>query len=211
MKNLLILGAGGHSSVVCDTIFSLHPNINIAILDDKHPFPSVLDNNLQVLGPLSYSLNASTLYQWGSAFVAIGDPKIRLKWIQKLSAFGYSIPFFVHKTAFVSPSAVIGSGSIVMANSVIQSHVVVGTACILNTMSSVDHHCSLGDSIHICPGVHIAGNVDIGSFSWIGIGSSVIEGVNIGSNSFVASGASVTTNILSGIRVGGVPARPLDS
>ena len=87
MKNLLILGAGGHSSVVCDTIISLHPNINIALLDDKHPFPSVLDNNLQVLGPLSHSLNASTLHQWGSAFVAIGDPNIRLKWIQKLTDF----------------------------------------------------------------------------------------------------------------------------
>jgi acetyltransferase-like isoleucine patch superfamily enzyme len=68
----------------------------------------------------------------------------------------------------------------------------------------------LADGVHICPGAHLAGEVQIGASSWIGIGSSVCQGIRIGSRVTVGAGAVVTEDVLDGVTVLGVPARPIN-
>ena len=40
----------------------------------------------------------------------------------------------------------------------------------------MDHDCLLSEGVHITPGVHLSGNVCVGSCSWIGVGASVKQG-----------------------------------
>ena len=65
----------------------------------------------------------------------------------------------------------------------------------------------LGDGVHICPGAHLAGEVSVGSRSWIGIGSSVIQQVHIGSDVIVGAGAVVLRDLPNNVTAAGVPAR----
>jgi acetyltransferase-like isoleucine patch superfamily enzyme len=51
--------------------------------------------------------------------------------------------------------------------------------------------------------------VTIGEDAHVGIGAVVIEGVSIGEGAFVAAGAVVVGDVPDGVRVAGVPARPL--
>jgi len=52
--------------------------------------------------------------------------------------------------------------------------------------------------------------VTIGNGTWIGIGSSVIQGITIGSGVTIGAGAAVVDDIADGLVAVGVPARPME-
>jgi len=65
----------------------------------------------------------------------------------------------------------------------------------------------LGDSVHICPGVHLAGGVSVGDCSWVGIGSNIIQQLRIGAGVVIGAGAAVIGDIPDGATACGVPAK----
>jgi acetyltransferase EpsM len=77
----------------------------------------------------------------------------------------------------------------------------------VNTAASVDHHCSIGDAVHIAPGVRLAGNVKIGQGAWVGIGATIIENVRIGDGAVIGAGSVVVEDIPDAVVAYGVPAR----
>ena len=213
MKSLLILGAGGHAKVLAETALATRQFSCIAFLDDRcvrsDGFPMVL--GWPILGHLSQALDPLTLSSFDAALVAFGAASIRLVWMEKLSTMGYTLPAFVHPTAWVSPSAQIGSGSVVLAQAAVQAQAVIGPGVILNTGCSVDHDCQLAAGVHVCPGGRLAGEVKVGTRSLIGIGASVIQRVDIGANVTVGAGAAVTSDLPDGVTAVGVPARVIKS
>ena len=60
------------------------------------------------------------------------------------------------------------------------------------------------ESTHIS-GVNIAGNVNIGKFCWIGIGSQIIQNIHIGDNVTVGGGSLVLKDIPKNLKVFGSP------
>ena len=211
MSLLLILGAGGHAKVVAETAIASGQFSGVAFLDDRcsghDQIPSVL--GFPVLGPLALAIEPAKCEQFVSAAVAFGNATVRLNWIEKLDAAGYTLPVLIHPTAWVSPSVQIASGSVVFAQAAVQSLATIGSGAILNTGCSVDHDVQLADGVHICPGAHLAGEVQVGGRTWIGIGASVIQQVRIGADVTVGAGAAVVRDLPDGVTAVGVPARVL--
>ena len=58
-------------------------------------------------------------------------------------------------------------------------------------------------------GVNLAGNVNIGPKSWIGIGSCVIENIKIGREVIVGAGSTVVNDLPDNVKAYGCPARYL--
>ena len=213
MSDLLILGAGGHAKVVAETALASGVATTITFFDDRC---TGLDVCLPVLGwpvigPLDLSLQADTRSQFDAAVVAIGHPATRLHWIKQLQVAGYHLPVLMHPTAWVSPSAQFGPASVVFSQVAVQAQVSIGTGAILNTGCSVDHDAELADGVHLCPGSRLAGEVNVGARSWIGIGASVIQQVRIGSDVTVGAGAAVVRDLPDGVTAVGVPARVVSS
>ena len=204
MSALLILAAGGHAKVVAETALAAGTASRIAFLDDR-PLPPVL--GWPVLGRLDQALEPSIQAQFPAAVVAIGHPATRLRWLAQLQAAGYQLPLLIHPSAWISPSAQIGPGSVVFAQAAVQAQAVIGTGSILNTGCSVDHDAQLSDAVHVCPGARLAGEVQVGARSWIGIGASVIQQVRIGGDVTVGAGAAVVRDLPDGVTAVGVPAR----
>jgi sugar O-acyltransferase (sialic acid O-acetyltransferase NeuD family) len=209
MSLLLILGAGGHAKVVAETALAIGYYSEVAFLDDRFNGPDHLPSVLgfPVLGPLALSHELIHLEHFAAASVAFGNSTARLNWIEQLDASGYALPVLIHPTAWVSPSAQLGSGSVVFAQAAVQSLATIGSGAILNTGCSVDHDTKLFDGVHICPGARLAGEVVVGARSWIGIGSSVIQQVRIGADVIVGAGAAVVRDLPDGVTAVGVPAR----
>lgn len=213
MSSLLILGAGGHAKVVAETALSSGAASSLAFLDDScvgaDPPSSLLD--WPVMGPLSMSLQQDLVSRFDAAAVAIGHADTRLHWIKQLQFAGYHLPVLIHPTAWVSPTSTLGPACVVFAQALVQTSAFIGVGVILNSGCSVDHDVQLSDGVHICPGARLAGEVRVGSRSWIGMGASLIQRVRIGSDVTIGAGAAVVSNIPDGITAVGVPARAVSS
>jgi sugar O-acyltransferase (sialic acid O-acetyltransferase NeuD family) len=198
---LLILGAGGHGRVVGELAAQV-PASEILFLDDDLSKPGVI-------GPLTQCQEPDLRQRCPMAVVALGRARLRLQWLERLQQLGYHCPSLVHPTAWVSPTAVLDSGTVVLPQAAVMTGARLGAGCIVNTSASVDHDCRLGDGVHICPGAHLAGEVQVGPRSWIGIGASVIQGRRIGADVTVGAGAAVVHDLAEGVTAVGVPARSL--
>lgn len=197
MTALLILGAGGHARVLAETALASGAASSVTFLDDRTG------------APLAQALEPTTRDQFAAAAVAIGHAATRLHWLEQLSTAGYALPVLIHPTAWVSPSASLGPGSVVFAQAAVQAQASIGTGAILNTGCSVDHDVHLADGVHVCPGARLAGEVQVGARSWIGIGACVIQQVRIGADVTVGAGAAVVRDLPDGATAVGVPARVL--
>ena len=210
MKNLIILGSGGHSKVVGETATE-NPNINeIAYLDDKFNKKKFFENTSlenKIIGKLDDIFTTSIRNKYELGFVAIGDNKLRKSLFEKLQDLGYVCPNLINSKAYVSPTAIIKSGVAIFANAVIQAEVKIGLGTIINTNAIIDHETLISEYTHICPGVNIAGQVKIGSNCFVGIGSSIIQNINIGNNVIIGAGSVVINDIPSNSKVYGVHAR----
>jgi len=195
MSDLLILGAGGHAKVVAETALASGYASRVTFLDDR------------THTPLVQALEPHIREQFPAAVVAIGHTATRLHWLEQLSALGYALPVLIHPTAWVSPSASLGPGSLVFAQAALQAQASIGMGVILNTGCSVDHDVCLADGVHVCPGARLAGEVTVGARSWIGIGACVIQQVRIGADVTIGAGAAVVHDLPDGITAVGIPAR----
>lgn len=204
MRKLLIIGAGGHGRSVADAAIASELWSEIEFGDDG------MDENTRVLDlrVIGVSKRLWALRdEYNDVVVAIGDSRIRLKWMTRLREHGVaSIPTVAHPRAYVSPFAEIGAGSVVLAGAVVGPATRVGEGCILNTGCSVDHDCTLGDGVHISPGARAGGTVRIGDYSWVCIGASVANNVAIGANSILAAGAALVNDMPDGALFAGIPA-----
>lgn len=202
MSKLLILGAGGHGKVVAEAALLMKQWDEIAFLDDRAELVEVL--GFKVIGPLKDCNFLKEKYPY--AFVATGNNKLRLEWINNLLNLGYKVPVIKHPKSVISNFSIIGEGTAVMAGAIVNASSIIGRGCILNTNCSIDHDCILEDGVHISPGAYVGGTVKIGACTWVCIGSCIKNNVSIGRDSIIAAGAIVINDIPDGALAAGVPA-----
>ena len=197
MNRLVIIGAGGHGAVAAD-IADLMGYHDIVFLDDN---PNVNANVIGTTNDIAEYISTSDF------FVAIGNADVRKKFFDKLQMSGATLVRLIHPRAIVSRSAILGDGVLIAAGAVVGVNSIVEDGAIVNTLSSVDHDCILRRFSHISAGVHMAGGVHIGDFTFVGVGATIIK--NVCSECIIGAGAVVTHNITESGTYVGVPARKI--
>ncbi|GAB4268946.1 MAG: acetyltransferase [Candidatus Rifleibacteriota bacterium] len=200
MKDVIILGAGGHAKVVIDTAI-LSGYKPVALYDDSDKLQGSKTSDIPVAGkicdlPEDFS---------GHAFIAIGNNAIRKQLAEKFKNARWIK--LIHPSAIIAGSAVIEPGTLICAGSIIQPEVYIGKHCIINTGANLDHECRIGKYVHVGPGCNIAGSVRIEDGCLIGIGSSILPLKKIGSWSILGAGSVTAIDIPPGSKAWGVPAR----
>lgn len=128
MGKLLILGAGQYGFVAKEVAEAMGCFSNIAFLDDNS---EIAIGKLEDLKEIEYD----------TAFVAIGNPVVRERWMQRIS----KLSTLIHPKAVISPSAVIGEGSIIEAGAVISTEARIGKSTIIMANSVVGHNATVGE------------------------------------------------------------------
>ena len=201
MKQLVILGAGGHGRVAADAARCRGDFENILFLDDSG---EACVPGYRVAGRLSDFL----AYRDNSAFlVAIGNAALRRKLIRQLEEAGCTLATVIHPASVIGAHVRIGAGTVIMAGAVVNTGAVIGKGVILNTACSVDHDCRIDDFSHISVGAHLAGAVSVGSETLIGAGATVINLVRICGGCTIGAGAVVVRHIETPGTYVGVPAK----
>lgn len=202
MTSLLILGAGGHGKVVAEAAMLTRQWDRIAFVDNNNSLDNVM--GVPVIG--DFDTYADHIQNYSHAIVALGNNISRLFWLDKLEKAGFEIPVIIHPSSVISSFCEIESGSVVLAGVVVNANTKIAKGCILNTSCTIDHDCQLEKGVHISPGVNVAGTVIIKEYSWLGIGSKIVNNVIIGSNVIVAAGAVVINHIPDNVMIAGIPA-----
>jgi acetyltransferase EpsM len=139
------------------------------------------------------------------AVLAIDPPRIR----ERLAAhYGLDrLLTLIAPTAFVSPTARVGQGSIVQRGVLVGRNARLGTAVKLNCGAQLHHDAAVGDFTTVAPGARILGTVRIGSRTYIGAEAVILPRIKIGDECVIGAGAVVSRDVRNGSVVKGVPAR----
>lgn len=181
IDKVYLYGASGHAKVVKDIAKLAY--VNVPCLIDDNPNVNELDglkviHSAEGLSPL---------------IVTIGDCQTRRKIVEKLGVREYLT--VVHPKAVLADSVKLGTGTVVMAGAVLNPYATVGDHCIINTSASIDHDCMIHDFVHIAPHCTLCGEVEVGEGTWVGAGTTIIQGIHVGKDCFIGAGAVVVENI----------------
>ncbi len=211
MIKVIGLGAGGHAKVIVEALK----------LGKKYQVVGLLDADAALKGRrvLSVPVLGSDellpkLYKQGIRHVFVGLGSVlstepHKKLFEKAKAHRFKVLTAIHPYSYVSPSAVIGEGSVVFAHAVIQTQAVIGKNVIVNSGAIIEHDCVIEDHAHVSVGAMLGGAVHVGSGAHIGLGACVLQGIKIGKNSVVGAGSVVLKNVPANKIVAGVPAETL--
>ncbi|MBO1512358.1 acetyltransferase [Metabacillus bambusae] len=203
--NIVIIGQGGHSKVIIDMIRINECFKIIAFLDDK--FNDILSNEDIFYGPISAYKFLIDQYKDIKFIVAIGNNQIRKQIVESLNLEAFDYMTIVHPSAIISPSVMIGKGTLIMANTVINADTMIGDHVIINTGSIIEHDNKVNDFSHVSPNATLTGNVYIGEGVHIGACATLIPSVQVGAWSVIGAGAVVINSIPENRTAVGVPAK----
>ena len=145
-------------------------------------------------------------------FVCLGYKHLRRKieLLKELTRLERALPQVIHASAYVSPSAEIGPGTVIYPLCNVDKQVRLASGVLLNNSVIVSHNSIVGEGSYLSPGVVLSGFVSVGAGSFLGSGAVVSDGVTIGDEVIVGVGTVVTGDVPSGASVIGNPMRILD-
>ena len=199
MKNVIIIGAGGHGRVAADAVLAAGNRV-LGFLDDVPKTPEETAG-LPWLGPVSHYKK----YEDAEFLIAIGDAAARRRIAEALEGPVWHTA--IHPAAVVSKLDVeIGPGTLITAGAIVNPGARIGCHCIINTAAVVEHDCRVGDFSHVSVGAKLAGNVSLGENTWVGIGAAVSNGIRICGSVTLGAGAAAVRDITEPGTYVGVPA-----
>ena len=195
MRNIVLLGAGGHCKSCIEIIETLENYRIKGIIDKTNKIEADL-MGYKILGCDEELKDLISKNDFGLVCVGqINSPSIRVRLFNLLKNQSIKIATVKSKSSIISSNTMIKKGTIIMHNSVINTGVEVGFNCIINTGSIIEHDSIIGDHCHISTGAIVNGNVHVGSGSFIGSGCIIKQGVIIGEKVVVSAGEKVMNDL----------------
>ena len=208
MKNLLVVGAGGHARELVWLASRVHGEtcpIRVAVESGWEAPEELAGLRVESLDAIEGDLSGVDYV------IAIGDSMARRRIGDRLDATGATAAVLIDPSAQRSERVLVGPGSVVCAGSILTCDITLGRHVHINAGCLVHHDARIGDFATLSPGVRVAGHVEIGAHAFIGIGATIINGrpgapLRIGEGAIVAAGACVTGDVPAEAMVAGVPA-----
>jgi sugar O-acyltransferase (sialic acid O-acetyltransferase NeuD family) len=127
--------------------------------------------------------------------MAISDPHAKSEIVQKLQNKGANFVSFIHPSALIARSAILGEGVIVCPRVRISADAKVGNFVTLNGLSGVGHDVVIEQYTTVSSYVDLTGWVRIEQYVFLGTGARILPRVRIGANSKIGAGATVVRSV----------------
>ncbi len=204
-KPVLIFGAGGLAADIIDIIGRVG-SIGVA--------GCVVDREV---ASAARPLLGVPVYRWEevaaraadfAAVNGIGTPARRTL-IEAAESQHFKFLTLIDPSAQIFPTAMIGEGSVIGAGCIVAAQARLGRHVFLNRATTIGHHAEIGDFTSCYAAVNIGGFSHVGTSVELGIGAVVIDRIDIGAGAMIGAGSVVIRHCLPGVRMAGVPARPM--
>ena len=207
-KPWVLLGAGGHASVVLALLRELQCEV-LGVSDPALLSQSVLQwQGLPVFDDatvLAKHLPTTVFLANGVGFVQTPEPRQGV--FHTYAQMGFVFPALVHPFSWVAADVLVGEGVQIMAGAVVQTGAQLSANTLVNTGARIDHGCQIGPHSHVACGAILCGNVHLGTHTFIGAGAVLIQGIGLGDHCTVGAGSVVLHSHGNHHRLVGSPAR----
>lgn len=191
MHKIILIGGGGHCKSCIDVIEQ----------EGKYKIAGIVDVPEKIHQKiLGYEIIAADddlprlVIEYKNFLITLGQiksPKKRIRLYNSLKELGFSIPRIISPSAYVSPHAKIGDGSIVMHQALVNAGAKIGANCIINTKALVEHDAIVEQHCHIATGAIVNGGAIIGAESFYGSAAVSKQYVSIPPRSFIKANSMV--------------------
>jgi UDP-perosamine 4-acetyltransferase len=210
-KLCVILGAGGHASVLLEALLLQSSEFEFVVLDSNKNLHGKEMLGVPILGDDSLipglKRQSDTRFVIGVGGSGNTTPRQRL---YELALSSGLLPVSVlHPSAICSSTAILGEGVQLLAGCIVNAGAKIGVNTIVNSGAVVEHGCRIESHVHVASSATICGDVFVGEGAHIGAGATIKQGIAIGRGAIVGAGSVVIKDIPAGIVAVGVPARYL--
>lgn len=199
-KKLIIIGAGGFSKSIIDSIN--YKKIDLIGFIDTYKkgfhqgYPIIADNINKIDTPQQY------VY-----FIGIGDPIQRYEFLLKLKHHKLEMINIIDSSSMLSKNITLGNGIYIGKMCIVNSDTKLADGVVINTRSLIEHGNLIDCCSNISTNVVLNGDVKVGQCSFIGSCTVVNGQITIGSYTTIGSGSVVIRNIIDKVVVAGSPTR----
>ena len=165
-----------------------------------------LGKNYYNLGSISKIIKNKNNFK---GIIGVGLNFSRKKIYEEITKVDKNFKFekIVSKNAIIDSSVEIGDGTLVVSGSIINIGTKIGKHCYINTASVIEHDNNFEDFSSAGPRVVTGGNVTIGKYSYIGMGTIIKEQIEIKENTIIGAHSYVNKNCAKNLIFYGSPAR----
>ncbi len=196
MKEIILIGGGGHCKACIDVIEQEGRFAIKGIID----IPEKIGQTILGYPIIDSDDNLETIVSnYKNFLITIGfikTSKLRIKLFNKINLLGGKFPSIVSSKAYVSNHARLGKGTIIMHGAIVNAAANIGDNCILNNLALVEHDAIIGDNTHISTGARINGSCNVGDNCFVGSGSIINHGIKILSDVIIGSGSLIRKDIV---------------
>ena len=196
MKEIILIGGGGHCKSVIDVI-ELEGKFKIAGIIEKDK--SLIGNKVLDYKVIGYDNELEKLREkYEYAFITIGqikNPLPRIKIFEKLKKLDFKLPVIISPLAYVSKYAKIEEGTIIMHHALVNANAKIGKNCIINSKALIEHDAIIEDFCHISTGAIVNGGVIVKEKTFFGSNAMAKENIKINSNSLIGGGVIVLKSL----------------
>jgi sugar O-acyltransferase (sialic acid O-acetyltransferase NeuD family) len=202
---LVIIGSQGHAKAVAEIASAMQDVELVGFVDDFRP-PGTPVLSWVVIGSISDVFPAQS-HRFNAVVVAIGDNDSRESVVARLRDFQIRYQTLCHPSAYISPSAKIGAGTVLMPHAVVSAEAQLGDHVIINTSAIVEHECVIENFCSLAPNVCLAGQVMLREGAAICMGVNIREKLEIGARATIGAGSTVLHNVAEFSVTYGTPAK----
>jgi sugar O-acyltransferase (sialic acid O-acetyltransferase NeuD family) len=126
-------------------------------------------------------------------FVAIGflATEARKQKVERLRALGYTLPTYVHPSAWVAENVRLGVNTLVQEQAVVAPFAELGDDVFLCPQVGINHHTRVGAHCFFAPAAVVAGDASIGECCFVGANATIRDRVTIGARCVIGAGAVI--------------------
>jgi sugar O-acyltransferase (sialic acid O-acetyltransferase NeuD family) len=208
MRDIIIIGSGGHSRSVISIAKKANKWKKLSIIDIQYNGNIETILSIPVVGGMEFLDTANVNIT--DVFIAIGDNFLRRDMISLVLTKGFEIPNLIHANAILDHDVILGYGNFIGSGANLGPDVKVGNGNIVNTLANLDHESKIGNYNQLAPSSVLCGRSVIGDLTWLGANSTIIDSLEIASETIIGAGAVVIHNIENpGMTFAGVPAKKI--